>query len=73
MIITSLPRGSPPPRGHPREAPSAHPPARLVGRFGICAKSGAECTPRELRGQILRPSLGPRSSSFERLKQFRTL
>eukprot|EP00969_Alexandrium_andersonii_P016432 719418-Alexandrium_andersonii.AAC.1 len=33
-----------------------------------CAESnGAECTPQELRGQNLRPPLGPRSSSFERL------
>eukprot|EP00969_Alexandrium_andersonii_P111340 4916441-Alexandrium_andersonii.AAC.1 len=40
-----------------------------MGRFGICAKSGAERTPRELRGPILRSVLGPRSSGSERLKQ----
>eukprot|EP00969_Alexandrium_andersonii_P305971 13525634-Alexandrium_andersonii.AAC.1 len=52
-------RGSP---RTPREAPPAHPPARFVGRFGICAKNGADRTPPELQGPILRPCLGPRSS-----------
>eukprot|EP00969_Alexandrium_andersonii_P155580 6878831-Alexandrium_andersonii.AAC.1 len=46
--------------------PSKH---MLVGRFGFCARSGAECTPRELQGPLLRPLLGLRSSNFERLKQ----
>eukprot|EP00969_Alexandrium_andersonii_P042285 1854747-Alexandrium_andersonii.AAC.1 len=32
----------------------------FVGGFGICAKKHAERTPRELRGPILRPFLGPR-------------
>eukprot|EP00969_Alexandrium_andersonii_P025561 1116321-Alexandrium_andersonii.AAC.1 len=41
----------------------------FVGRFGSCAKDRAERTPRELRGAMLRPFLGPRSSSFERLKR----
>eukprot|EP00969_Alexandrium_andersonii_P321087 14187976-Alexandrium_andersonii.AAC.1 len=59
-------------RDSPPEAPPARPPARLIGRFGICAHSGAERTPPELRGSILRPLRGPRSSSFERLKLFRT-
>eukprot|EP00969_Alexandrium_andersonii_P227916 10065534-Alexandrium_andersonii.AAC.1 len=47
----------------------ARPSARFVGRLGICANNGAECAPPELRGSILRPFLGPRSSSFERLTQ----
>eukprot|EP00969_Alexandrium_andersonii_P314604 13897876-Alexandrium_andersonii.AAC.1 len=34
----------------------------FVGRFGICASSCAECTPRELREPLSRPLLGPRSS-----------
>eukprot|EP00969_Alexandrium_andersonii_P219373 9688607-Alexandrium_andersonii.AAC.1 len=43
----------------------------VVGRFGICVKSAAERPLRELRGPILRPFLGPRSSRFERLTRFR--
>eukprot|EP00969_Alexandrium_andersonii_P136873 6055568-Alexandrium_andersonii.AAC.1 len=35
--------------------------------FGISANNGAERTPRELRGSMLRPFLGPRSSSSEGL------
>eukprot|EP00969_Alexandrium_andersonii_P139767 6182873-Alexandrium_andersonii.AAC.1 len=42
--------------------PRTHSRPVSVGRFGICAESGAECTLRELRGSILRPLLGPRSS-----------
>eukprot|EP00969_Alexandrium_andersonii_P249899 11044443-Alexandrium_andersonii.AAC.1 len=40
----------------------------FVGRIGICANNGAERPPppRELRGPILRPLLGPHSSRFER-------
>eukprot|EP00969_Alexandrium_andersonii_P368444 15472928-Alexandrium_andersonii.AAC.1 len=45
--------------------------ARFAGRFGICANTGAESTRQELQGPILRPCLGPRSSRFERLDQFR--
>eukprot|EP00969_Alexandrium_andersonii_P138544 6127066-Alexandrium_andersonii.AAC.1 len=33
---------------------------RFATRFGICARHGAERTPQELRGPILRPFLGPR-------------
>eukprot|EP00969_Alexandrium_andersonii_P179892 7951532-Alexandrium_andersonii.AAC.1 len=42
----------------------------FIGGFGICANNGAERTPRELGGPILRPRLGPRSSRFERVKRF---
>eukprot|EP00969_Alexandrium_andersonii_P263429 11642887-Alexandrium_andersonii.AAC.1 len=52
----------------PCEAPPARPPARLVVRFGICANKSAEPTTRELRGAILVPFLGPRSSKLERLE-----
>eukprot|EP00969_Alexandrium_andersonii_P273805 12102095-Alexandrium_andersonii.AAC.1 len=55
----------PPPRnpvGTSRTAP-------LVVRSGISTNDDAERTIRELRGSILRPFLGPRSSSFERLQQ----
>eukprot|EP00969_Alexandrium_andersonii_P354369 15442007-Alexandrium_andersonii.AAC.1 len=41
----------------------------FVGGFWICAKNGADRTPRELRGPILRPFLGPRNSRCERLKR----
>eukprot|EP00969_Alexandrium_andersonii_P037250 1632162-Alexandrium_andersonii.AAC.1 len=41
----------------------------FVGRFGICAQSGAECNSSELRGPLLRLFLGLRSSSSERLRQ----
>eukprot|EP00969_Alexandrium_andersonii_P341250 15084203-Alexandrium_andersonii.AAC.1 len=34
--------------------------AVFIGRFGICMNNGAECTPRELRGPILRSFPGPR-------------
>eukprot|EP00969_Alexandrium_andersonii_P224593 9919302-Alexandrium_andersonii.AAC.1 len=34
---------------------------------------GTEFAPRELRGAVFRPLMGPHSSSFERLKQFRML
>eukprot|EP00969_Alexandrium_andersonii_P356034 15445715-Alexandrium_andersonii.AAC.1 len=37
MIAGSLPGGLRPPGSHP-EAPSARPPARLVGRFGFGAQ-----------------------------------
>eukprot|EP00969_Alexandrium_andersonii_P021005 918018-Alexandrium_andersonii.AAC.1 len=43
--------------------------APSVVRFGICARSGAERIPRKLRVPLLRPFLGPRSSSSECLKQ----
>eukprot|EP00969_Alexandrium_andersonii_P294615 13022579-Alexandrium_andersonii.AAC.1 len=33
----------------PREVPPARSPARLVGRFGVCANNGERCTPYELR------------------------
>eukprot|EP00969_Alexandrium_andersonii_P055671 2453808-Alexandrium_andersonii.AAC.1 len=56
-------------RDPPREAPPARPPARFAGRFGNCAKNGTERTPPELQGLHLRSFLGPRSSSFERLKR----
>eukprot|EP00969_Alexandrium_andersonii_P191525 8459138-Alexandrium_andersonii.AAC.1 len=36
---------------------------------GSARKNGAERTPRELQGPMLRSSLGPRSSSSEHLKQ----
>eukprot|EP00969_Alexandrium_andersonii_P323059 14274417-Alexandrium_andersonii.AAC.1 len=62
---------SAPPDPPPLEAPPARQPARFVGGIGIRAKKGAERTPRELREPTLRPFLGPRSSSFERLKQVR--
>eukprot|EP00969_Alexandrium_andersonii_P361831 15458418-Alexandrium_andersonii.AAC.1 len=42
------------------EAPPARPPSRLVGRFGVCANNGADSTPRELLGAVLKPCLGPR-------------
>eukprot|EP00969_Alexandrium_andersonii_P268944 11886999-Alexandrium_andersonii.AAC.1 len=45
--------------------------ARFVARPGICAKSGVERTRRELRGPIVWPFLGPRSSSFERFMRLR--
>ena len=35
----------------------------------VCTKSGAECTPRELRGPISWPFRGPRSSRFERVER----
>eukprot|EP00969_Alexandrium_andersonii_P325209 14369627-Alexandrium_andersonii.AAC.1 len=41
----------------------------FIGRFGICMKDGAERTPRELQGPLLRSFSGPRSSSSESLKQ----
>eukprot|EP00969_Alexandrium_andersonii_P353610 15440297-Alexandrium_andersonii.AAC.1 len=44
--------------------------AAFVGRFGICTNNGADTTPWELLGPILKSFLGPRSSSSERLKQF---
>eukprot|EP00969_Alexandrium_andersonii_P346310 15309332-Alexandrium_andersonii.AAC.1 len=44
--------------------------ARFVVRFEISANNGAERTPRELQGSILRPLMGSCSSSSERLKQF---
>eukprot|EP00969_Alexandrium_andersonii_P363947 15463078-Alexandrium_andersonii.AAC.1 len=56
-----LPGGAPPPRT-PREAPPAHPPALSVTRSGVGVNKGAECTPPELRGSVLRPFLGPCSS-----------
>eukprot|EP00969_Alexandrium_andersonii_P304396 13455341-Alexandrium_andersonii.AAC.1 len=59
-VTTSLPGGAPPPPILFPEAPLVHPPAHFVGRFGACARNGAECTPRELRGPILRPFSGPR-------------
>eukprot|EP00969_Alexandrium_andersonii_P127722 5645340-Alexandrium_andersonii.AAC.1 len=31
--------------GPPREAPPARPPACFFGRFGLCAKNGAERSP----------------------------
>eukprot|EP00969_Alexandrium_andersonii_P301090 13311004-Alexandrium_andersonii.AAC.1 len=43
----------------------------LVVATGLSAQNGAEDTPRELRGPILRPFLRPRSPSSERLKPFR--
>eukprot|EP00969_Alexandrium_andersonii_P019212 838980-Alexandrium_andersonii.AAC.1 len=53
------------------EAPPARSLARFVGvRFGICVKYGAECTPDELWGLLVRSFLGLRSSSFAHLKQF---
>eukprot|EP00969_Alexandrium_andersonii_P147261 6511860-Alexandrium_andersonii.AAC.1 len=39
-----------------------------ISGFGTCANTCEERTPRELRGPVLRPFLGPRSSSSERLK-----
>eukprot|EP00969_Alexandrium_andersonii_P066054 2913864-Alexandrium_andersonii.AAC.1 len=37
-----------------------------LGSFGDqCARNAAERSPRELRGPMLRPFLGPRSSRFE--------
>eukprot|EP00969_Alexandrium_andersonii_P166340 7349769-Alexandrium_andersonii.AAC.1 len=39
----------------------------VIVRFGINASNGAECTPRELQGSVLRPFLGPRNSSSERV------
>eukprot|EP00969_Alexandrium_andersonii_P016605 727857-Alexandrium_andersonii.AAC.1 len=50
------------------EVPPARPPVRFISRFGICAKNSAERTPPELQKPMLRPFLGPRSSSVERLK-----
>eukprot|EP00969_Alexandrium_andersonii_P342195 15125834-Alexandrium_andersonii.AAC.1 len=41
----------------------------FVGRFGMCARRGADCTRRELHGHIFRLLLGPCSSSFKRLKR----
>eukprot|EP00969_Alexandrium_andersonii_P360855 15456306-Alexandrium_andersonii.AAC.1 len=41
----------------------------VVG-FGISANNGAEHTPRELRGSVPRPFLGPRNSSLEPLQHF---
>eukprot|EP00969_Alexandrium_andersonii_P086828 3829409-Alexandrium_andersonii.AAC.1 len=40
-------------------SPSIH---AFVGRFGFCTGTCRAHTPRELRGPILRPLLGPRSS-----------
>eukprot|EP00969_Alexandrium_andersonii_P172159 7610222-Alexandrium_andersonii.AAC.1 len=42
--------------------------APFVVRFGINVNSGAERTPRDHQVSMLRPFLGLRSSSFERLK-----
>eukprot|EP00969_Alexandrium_andersonii_P033607 1469066-Alexandrium_andersonii.AAC.1 len=42
----------------------------LVSGVGVCAGSGAERTPRKLRGPLLRLFLCPRSSRFERLMRF---
>eukprot|EP00969_Alexandrium_andersonii_P111815 4938340-Alexandrium_andersonii.AAC.1 len=41
----------------------------FVRRFRICAGHRSEGTHRELRRPVLRPFLGPRSSSLERLKR----
>eukprot|EP00969_Alexandrium_andersonii_P040165 1760100-Alexandrium_andersonii.AAC.1 len=35
----------------------------FVGRLGLCANNGADCTTRELRGPILRPFPWPHSSA----------
>eukprot|EP00969_Alexandrium_andersonii_P169548 7494916-Alexandrium_andersonii.AAC.1 len=43
----------------------------FVGGFGICATSCTERKPRELRGPVSRPFVGPCSSSSKRLKQLR--
>eukprot|EP00969_Alexandrium_andersonii_P295238 13051146-Alexandrium_andersonii.AAC.1 len=43
------------PLGTSRTAPFV-----FVGRFGLSANTGAERTPRKLRGSSLRPFLGPR-------------
>eukprot|EP00969_Alexandrium_andersonii_P324721 14348378-Alexandrium_andersonii.AAC.1 len=48
-----FPRGAPYP-WTPREAPPARPPARLVGRFGICANNRLERPPQELRVSTVR-------------------
>eukprot|EP00969_Alexandrium_andersonii_P168829 7461418-Alexandrium_andersonii.AAC.1 len=45
------------------------PPASLIATIGFSNQNGAERTPRELRGPILRSFLGPRGSRFERLKR----
>eukprot|EP00969_Alexandrium_andersonii_P184429 8147954-Alexandrium_andersonii.AAC.1 len=37
-----------------REAPPARPPARLISRYRSCANNGAERSPRELLGHLLR-------------------
>eukprot|EP00969_Alexandrium_andersonii_P201956 8923610-Alexandrium_andersonii.AAC.1 len=58
-------RDRPPPS---QGAPSARSPGRFVGRFGI-SNNSAECTAYELRGLLSRSVLGPRTSSFELLKQ----
>eukprot|EP00969_Alexandrium_andersonii_P313226 13839066-Alexandrium_andersonii.AAC.1 len=69
--IISLCGVSSDPLDPPQEAPPARPLAGFVGRFGICAKNGADHTPPELRGSVLKQFLGPRSSSLERPKAFR--
>eukprot|EP00969_Alexandrium_andersonii_P313875 13866871-Alexandrium_andersonii.AAC.1 len=52
------------------EAHPARPPALFATRFGICTNNAAECTSPELWGPVLRPSLDPCSSSFERRRPF---
>eukprot|EP00969_Alexandrium_andersonii_P083962 3704177-Alexandrium_andersonii.AAC.1 len=44
----------------PPEAPAAHLPARLVGRFGMRANNGAARTPSRACRPTSRPVLGPR-------------
>eukprot|EP00969_Alexandrium_andersonii_P175190 7748124-Alexandrium_andersonii.AAC.1 len=51
---------------HIQESPSI---PTVVARFGSGANDYAEFTPRVLWGPVLRPFLGPRSSSPERLAQ----
>eukprot|EP00969_Alexandrium_andersonii_P002258 98559-Alexandrium_andersonii.AAC.1 len=43
-------------------ATSGPPRPAFVGGFGIRARKGAERTPWELRGQMLKSFVGPRSS-----------
>eukprot|EP00969_Alexandrium_andersonii_P270758 11967447-Alexandrium_andersonii.AAC.1 len=59
------------PPSEPHSTPPERPPSAIG--LGISANNGAEGTPRELRTPRLRPLLGPRSSSSERLKQFLSL
>eukprot|EP00969_Alexandrium_andersonii_P274502 12132392-Alexandrium_andersonii.AAC.1 len=42
--------------------------APLVAAIGLSAQESTEGTPRQLRGPLLRPFPGRRSSSSERLK-----
>eukprot|EP00969_Alexandrium_andersonii_P371270 15479143-Alexandrium_andersonii.AAC.1 len=60
------------PAGHPQEAPPVRPMLASWAESASVRTNAAECTHPELPGSIPRQFLGPRSSSFERLKQLRT-